>query len=197
MALENAQSPALVNADKVPATRSTAGLGAKAAVIEAEAVITPTASADIHSTYEFFRVKSNVKLKEFEFQCADQGGTGTIDVGLYYAPVLGVPDGKYVNPPTYNGASLIDVDFILAALDTSGQATYAKVVPGGGFTIEGTAAALLAGGGGWTAAQANKELWDALGLTTDPRCEFSIIAQNHAAAGANAAAMWAKIKFVE
>ena len=196
MALQHLQSAALINADATPTLRSTAGQGAAGELVVVDAVITPAASADIHSTFEFFRVRSNAKVKRLTIQSETQGSTGTLDVGAFYGP--DGPAGDTVSPPTYNGVSLIDLDYFLQALDISGQSAFAQVVPGGGFSITGSTAALLAGGGGWTAALGvNTELWVALGLTSDPRCSISIIGHAAEAFGTGAAPIRATLEYVK
>lgn len=196
MALVHAYSSAVTDADAVPAVRRTAGLGGSGALVMKEAVITPAGQADIHSTYTIFRIPSNAKVKRIVVQGGDQGTTGAWDLGVYYGPDVGDPT-KYVSPPTYNGVSLIDVDFFLQALDAnSANGSYADIIPGGGFKIVNATPSQLAGGGGWTAAMTNKELWDALAIASDPKCSFDIIAQAQAAFDVGTAASYWRIEYV-
>lgn len=196
MALVHAYSTEVTDADAVPATRHNAGQHSSGALIVKETVITPAGQADILSTYSLFRIPSNAKVKRFVAQGGDQGTTGAWDVGAYYGPDVG-DKTLYVSPPTVAGVSVIDKDFFLAALDAnSANGSYADVVPGGGFKIINATVSQLAGAGGWTAAKANKELWDALGIAADPKCSIDIIASAQAAFDVGTAASYWRIEYV-
>lgn len=193
MALVHAYSQEITDADAKPPVRKTAGLNGGSAIIVKETVVTPAGQADILSTYTLFRIPSNSKVKRLVVQSADQGTTGALDVGAYYGPDVG-DKTKYVSPPTVAGVSVIDKDYFLAALDvTPATGAYADIVPGGGFRITSATPLLMAGAGGWTSAKANKELWDALGIATDPQCMIDIIASAQAAFDVGTGAIYAAI----
>lgn len=204
MALVHAKATAISDLDATPVKRAEAGRGAAGVLQYNEATVLIAGQADILSTYSLFRVRSNICLKFLELFCPDTGTTGSLDVGAFYGP--NGPAGKTVDPPTTAGVSLIDLDFFLQAAVTSGTGgTYVKTVPGGGYVIPAGTVALVAGGGGWTVAQANLPLWKALaiGLTVlgtanagDPNCDIDIIASAHAAFDTGAVTIWAAIGYV-
>lgn len=196
MAVVHAYSVAVTDANASPPVRHTAGLNGRGNLVVEETVITVAGQSDILSTFSLFRIPSNAKVKRIVFQSTDQGTTGTVDIGAYYGPDVGDPT-KYVSPPTTTGVSVIDVDFFLQAIDVT-QATgcYADILPGGGFKLTAATPLLLAGGGGWTGAVANKELWDALAIATDPRCQIDIIASAHAAFDVGTGTFYARIEYI-
>lgn len=195
MALVHALSAKLTNLNAVPQVRNTSGIGDRGALQVEEAVVAIAGQADILSTYQLFRIPSNAKVKRVELFCPDTGTTGKIDVGAFYGP--NGPVGKVVTPPTTAGVSLIDKDFFLQAVTVSGTGGgYAMAVPGGGFTLLVATPALIAGGGGWTSAVANKELWDALGIATDPKCDIDIVASLNEAVDTGAVSIWSRIEYI-
>lgn len=196
MALVHAYSTAVTDTDSVPPIRHTAGLNAKGALVIEDTTLTVAGQADILSTYSLFRVPSNAKVKRFEFQSADQGTTGAVDVGAYYGPDVG-DRSKFVAVPTVGGVSVIDKDYFLAALDvTPATGAYAMAVPGFGYRITAATPLLMAGAGGWAASAAGKELWDALGIASDPKCSIEIIASAQAAFDVGTGAIWARIEYI-
>lgn len=204
MALVHAKTTAITNLDASPVLRGSAGIDGPGVTSVQEATVLIAGQADIHSTYQLFRVRSDVSLKSIEIFAPDTGTTGKFDIGAYYGP--NAPSAKYVTPPTYNGVSLIDVDFFAQALTVSGTGGgYARILPGCGVTILATSAALLAGGGGWTVAKANMPLWKALGIgltaedgTTnalDPKVDIEITIQLNEAVDTGAVTIFARIEY--
>ncbi len=196
MALEQAKSSLVTDLDASPPIRHTAGLGAGGAYQYQAGTITPTASADVHSNYTLARLPSNAKVKEVTFNSATQGATGIYDIGAFYATDGLTAVANQETKHTYNGASVIDVDFFGHDYDTdAGQGVYGVMFPGGGWRITDTTVAHDTVDT-WTEAMLNKELWDALGLSVDPRCNIDIVATSNEAAGTGAAPLTLTVKYI-
>jgi|SRR5665213_578643 len=194
MALVHAKSAAITNLDASPPVRNTSGEGGHGHLIYNETTIAVVGQADALSTYSLFRVPSNACLKFIDFSSPSQGATGIFNIGAYYGP--DGPAGLTVTPPTVAGVSVIDEDFFAQALDTdAGTGVLAHLVPGSGFVLTNATPAQYVNDT-WLASMANKRLWDALGLTVDPRCSIDIVANAVEAIATGTVSIYAAIGYV-
>lgn len=176
--------------DATPQDRGTAAEGQGGRVVTKEAYLTPTASAAIDSTIQYFRLPSTAKVKELEVLIATaQDTTGMWDFGVYY------PTNTPNHPAILLAADAIDQDcFSITALDAGGNAAYAKWVPGGGFRITNATPA-IDDNSVWTEALANSPLWAVAGLTSDPGGELDIVATCTEAPGAATTPIYARVVY--
>ena len=155
MALVHTKSTSVTNLDATPAVANTAGEGAEGRLKEVTGIATGTASANIDSTFQMVRVKSNCKIKRIFLQTQTQT-VGVTDVGLYYAT-----DGVGGRPTTLLVAAAIDRVFFATSINLA-TATVQDVTCN---PITST----------YTPDKRNMPLWQAAGLTTDPGGSFDIV----------------------
>lgn len=110
----------------------------------------------IASVYRFFQVPSNALVEAIRLSCPDIGTTTAGDVGLYRT--------------TSDGGAVVDADFFASAVSLSGGALNKSDI-----THES---------GVYTLANARKMLWEALGLTEDPKIMYDVALTLTAAADA-------------
>lgn len=107
-----------------------------------------TANDDsIGSTYRFFSVPSNSRIEQLLLYSDDSGTTGDMDIGIYQT--------------TDNGGAVVDADFFASAVDINAAALSAVDV-----THESAVFGL---------EDAEKPLWSALGLTSDPGIDYDVV----------------------
>lgn len=165
MAVEHLKSSSITNADSVPRVLNNARTTAME-LKEAVGVASASASASIGSTYRFARVPSNARVSQILFASAASGATGQVDIGLYRTEK--------------DGGAAVDADFFASALDPGGGAIAPTDV-----THES---------GVFSLANAEKPLWQALGLASDPQVEYDITA-TVTEAFENATAMVVKVRY--
>lgn len=108
--------------------------------------ITPTAAAEANSTYRFCRVPSNARILRVLWTSADFTTAGAVNVGVY----------------AKDGGAVVDADLFAAALALqSGPYAHSDIT----FSS-----------GEYTVAEADKMLWEVLGLSADPQTEYDITA---------------------
>ena len=103
-----------------------------------------TDTDSIASTYRMFRVPSNAVMTDLRIYSPDIGTTTITDIGLYAA----------------DGGAVADADFFASALSLKDGA------------LNGTD--VLHEAAVFTIANSGKELWDALGLTSDPSVFYDV-----------------------
>ena len=96
------------------------------------------------STYRMFRVPSNAVVTDLKIYSPDIGTTTVADIGLYAA----------------DGGAVVDADFFASALSRKDGA------------LNGTD--VLHESAVFSIANSGKELWDALGLTSDPSVFYDV-----------------------
>lgn len=124
---------------------------------------------DIASIYRVFRVWSGWRVSELLIDSPDIGTTTIADVGLYKA--------------AQHGGAVVDADFFASALSLKDGAL-AKT----DITRENTATI--------TIANADKRLWEQLGLTEDPKLWYDVALTLTAAADA-AGEIGLRLKYVD
>lgn len=103
-----------------------------------------TSGDNTGSTYRMFRVPSNAVVTDLRIYSPDIGTTTIADIGLYAA----------------DGGAVADADFFASALSLKDGAL-------NGVDVLHEAAV-------FTIANSGKELWDALGLTSDPSVFYDV-----------------------
>lgn len=114
---------------------------------EAIGVIALANGDSIGSTLRFCQVPSNARLSELLVSCPDIGSTTTMDLGIYET--------------TENGGAVVDADRFAAALSLKD-----------GALVKSEA---LYESGVLTLADAEKPLWQMLGLSADPCKYYDIV----------------------
>lgn len=155
MAVDHVKSTFVTNADASPSVANTAGEGgmAPSKFIEGSAVV--VAASSINSTYQFFRVPSNCKIKKLWFESAAQAA-GQVDIGVYYAT-----DGQGGRPTVLLASQAIDQDFFASGVIVTGTVAITEETnESGTYTID----------------KRTQPLWQAVGLTADPGGSFDIVA---------------------
>lgn len=113
-----------------------------------------TDTDSIASTYRMFRVPSNAVMTDLRIYSPDIGTTTISDIGLYAA----------------DGGAVVDADFFASALSLKDGAL-------NGVDVLHESAV-------FSIANSGKELWDALGLTSDPSVFYDVTFTLTAAADA-------------
>lgn len=157
MAVEHVKSTPVTNLDTVPPVQNTAGEGGAGytQTIVGSAVALASSSAD--STYQLVRIPSNAKVSQVRFESAAQGA-GAFDIGVYYAT-----DGRSgPNKATsLLAADAIDQDFFATVIDCASAVALTDITNESGTN---------------TLVKRVQPLWQALGLSSDPFCNFDIVA---------------------
>jgi hypothetical protein len=105
-----------------------------------------TSGDNTGSTYRMFRVPSNAVMTDLRIYSPDIGTTTISDIGLYRT--------------AKDGGAVVDADFFASALSLKDGA------------INGTD--VLHESAVFSIANSGKELWDALGLTSDPSVFYDV-----------------------
>lgn len=164
MAVETRKSTAITNATATPSVLNGAFL--TNGNLRASQGFAGIVSGDsVGSTYRLFRLRSSDRVESLKVYSPDIGTTTAGDLGLY--DVSGV-----------NGGAVVDVDFFVSALSLSGGA-----LNGTDITFEAAAA-------GGLITNAEKRIWEALGLTSDPSKEYDVVLTLTGAADASGTALF-------
>ncbi len=156
------KSTAITNLDASPPLVSTEGEGAPGYLRSVEGFITTVAADAAGSTYRLVRLPSNAKVKEVVFRAAAQGA-GKVQLSAYYSD--SATDGTQPSlqglvVPT-NGAA-----FFAGDIDCASAVTPADYLGTGSSVV-------------WTIDKWNKQLWDALGIASDPGGFIDLVAVVH------------------
>lgn len=145
MAVEARKSSLVTNADAVPAVLNNPRVDGGFERIEV-ATVAVTNADSTGSTYRMFRVPSNAVMTDLRIYSPDIGTTTIADIGLYRT--------------AKDGGAVQDADFFASALSLKDGAL-------NGVDVLHEAAV-------FTIANSGKELWDALGLTSDPSVFYDV-----------------------
>jgi hypothetical protein len=118
---------------------------------ESQALFTITSGNSVGSTYRLFRIKSSDRVSLIRLYSPDIGTAGTLDIGLY-------------DKNDVNSGAVVDADFFASAVVTN-----AGALNGSDLTFEAAAA-------GGLIANAEKRIWECLGLSADPFKEYDVVA---------------------
>ncbi len=151
MSVVNVKSGSITNRDATPRALSNSNIS-KATVFEAVGVCEAGAADSTGSTYRFCSIPSNAVIKKVSLYADVLNGGATsqaMDVGLYNT--------------TENGSAVVDADFFAAAV-----VGLAAVSAGVDITHQAASA--------FDIDDAEKMVWQALGLTTDPCKMYDVVA---------------------
>jgi len=155
MAVVAVKSTLVTNADALPAVLNNPRVDGGFERIEV-ATVAITSGDDIASTYRMFRVPSNAVMTDLRIYSPDIGTTTISDIGLYRT----AKDGGAVQDADFFASALSLKDGALNGVDVLHEAAV--------FTIDNS----------------GKELWEALGLTSDPSVFYDVALTLTAAADA-------------
>lgn len=155
MAVVAVKSTLVTNADALPAVLNSPRVDGGFERIEV-ATAAITSGDNTGSTYRMFRVPSNAVVTDLRIYSPDIGTTTIADIGLYRT--------------AKDGGAVQDADFFASALSLKDGAL-------NGVDVLHEAAV-------FTIANSGKELWDALGLTSDPSVFYDVALTLTAAADA-------------
>lgn len=148
MVVDNIKSTVIGNLTSTPPAINKAQL-ARARVMQSRGLCTlVTAAAEAGSKLRFFTVKSNDLVSQLRLDATSFGTGCTMDLGLYRTE--------------NDGGAVADVDFFASAID---MATAQRAVD---VTREANADNAVIG-------NMEKCIWEALGLTQDPQCEYEVV----------------------
>lgn len=165
MATEALSSTFITNRDATPKVLNNSSL-AGGHLLSAVATI-EMGTADLGSTYRMVQVPSNCLIHEIKLYSDDVGTSGLIDIGVYKS--------------TLNGGAVVDADFFASAVDIKTAA-----VNGSDVTHES---------GAFNIDDAEKPLWQALGLSADSGLLYDIVITSTEAASAGGT-LTLKVKYV-
>lgn len=167
MAVVTVKSGAITNRDSTPSVQSNALIAG--GVLREFVGTVETANGDsIGSKYIFGSLPSNARVSQILLYSDDIGTTTLADFGLYRT--------------TADGSAVVDADFFASAVDVKGGALNASDI-----THEATVS--------YDVDDAEKPLWSALGLSSDPGIMYDLVATLTAAADA-AGTMSIKCRYV-
>lgn len=155
MAVVAVKSTLVTNADALPAVLNSPRVDGGFERIEV-ATVAITSGDSIASTYRMFRVPSNAVMTDLRIYSPDIGTTTISDIGLYRT----AKDGGAVQDADFFASALSLKDGALNGTDVLHEAAV--------FTIDNS----------------GKELWEALGLTSDPSVFYDVALTLTAAADA-------------
>jgi hypothetical protein len=147
MAVTNRTGTAISNATANPSVANTPPRS-PGRLVRVQEVIASAADDSATSVFRFFRVKSSDIVASVQISAADATTAGAINVGLYQT--------------SENGSAVVDADLFASAFDLAlGPYSNADI------TFES---------GEYTHAEAQKQLWEVLGLSSDPCIDYDVCA---------------------
>lgn len=149
MAVVNLKSTAVTNANATPRTQNSVGLEGGTLVRAVNGFANIASGDSATSTYRIGKIRSDDFVDRLRMISADIGTTTAADVGLY---------DLLTNS---NGGTVVDADFFASAVSLNGGAIDSDI------TYEAAAA-----GGLYTNAE--KRVWERLGLSADPGKEYDV-----------------------
>ncbi len=144
MATVSTLSTLITNRDASPRVISNSSIS-KGAMQMAAATVEIATADNIGSTYKMVSVPSNARIAQVLLSCDDSGSVGSADIGIYQT--------------TSNGGAVKDADhFAAAKVFTTALANSDVTFSSGVYGVE----------------DIEKPLWEALGLTSDPRIDYDV-----------------------
>lgn len=145
MAVETVKSTQITNRDASPRALSNARL-TKMDVQMSCGTAEAAAAASVGSKYIMCSIPSNARVAQVLLSCDASGATGTADIGIYQT--------------TDNGGAVVDADhFGSAVVITSALKNSDVTHESGAYGVE----------------EIEKPLWEALGLTADPKRDYDVV----------------------
>lgn len=146
MAVVTVKSTAITNRDATPAVPNNAHIQ-HGLLKECVATYEVATGDSSTSKYRMMQVPSNARISQLLLVSDDMGTATAADFGIY--------------DTTENGGSVVDADFFSAAVSLNGGAlSDSDITHGNAFGKE----------------DAEKPLWEALGLTSDPKKYYDVVA---------------------
>jgi hypothetical protein len=147
MAVVANKSSAITNMTATPKVQNNVGL--EGGVVKRRQGFAVIANGDsVGSTYRICRVRSSEFCDKIRLDCPDIGTTTAADIGLY--------------DTADNGGAVVDADFFASAVVLN-----AGALSNSDVTFEAAAA-------GGSIANAEKRIWEALGLSADSNKEYEL-----------------------
>jgi hypothetical protein len=169
MALETVKSTFITNRDATPVVGTVAAIvGGLLRTASGNVVV--SASANSLSYYPMFSVPSNARIASLKLRCAALGAGCTLDVGVYVPSVA--PASLLALSSSYTAAAAISSQFFASVVDVSAALGETDILNESGTN---------------TIAKQEQELWQALGLASDPCCMLDIAGRLGGAAVAGGA----------
>jgi hypothetical protein len=156
MAVEALKSAGITNADATPRVPNNARVFG-GVLREAVGTIHFAASSSIGSIARLCRIPSNARVSQVIVSCDAFDTTGAGDIGIYKA--------------TAQGGAVVDADHFASAV------VFTSILLGSDVTHESTVNGI---------EDAEKPLWEALGLSADPQVDYDVAITLTAANGAGA-----------
>lgn len=167
MVTENLKSLPITNRDATPQVKNNSSLDGGS--LKSAVGYVEVTTADLASTYRMCQVPSNCRIDQVLLYTDDWGSTGLIDVGIYQTVA--------------NGGAVVDADHFASAVDVKTSATGSQ---GLDITHES---------GVFNIDDAEKPLWQALGLSADP-CIFYDVVITSTEAASQGASVALKVHYV-
>lgn len=146
MATVSVYSTQITNRDASPRVLNNARIS-KGAMQVSAGVAEAGAADDIGSKYYFCSIPSNARVVKVLLSCDSVGTTGTADFGIYQT--------------TKNGSAVVDADHFASAQALT------TALKNSDITFES---------GVYGVEDIEKPLWEALGLSADPKIDYDIVA---------------------
>ena len=169
MAVVNIKSTAITNATASPSVPNSANIQ-NGNLRESQALAVITSSDSIGSTFRLFRLRSSDRVSRILVYSPDIGTTTAGDLGLY-------------DKNDVNAGAVVDVDFFASALSLNSGA------------LNGVDITFESGAAGGLITNAEKRVWEALGLSADPFKEYDVTLTLTGAADATGTALF-RMQFV-
>jgi hypothetical protein len=167
MAVVNTKSTAVTNADATPVDLTGAYLSA-GRLRESVGTVETVNGDSIGSVYRIARIPSSARVSQILHYSDDNGTTAAADVGLYKTAA--------------DGGAVVDADLFASALVLNAGALSAVDITHESAVFE--------------IAHVERRLWEALGLTADPKIWYDVCYTLTAASDA-AGTITAKVRFVD
>lgn len=147
MAVSDSNSQAITNRDAVPSVINSPHLAGGALMRKTGGTVVTEADDSATSIFRFGQIPSNASVQQVLLSAADATTAGVISVGLHRTPD--------------DGGAAVDAD-LFGTVDLSGGPFNNSDI-----TFES---------GEYTYAEADKPLWEVLGLTSDPSLVYDLTA---------------------
>jgi predicted component of type VI protein secretion system len=135
-------------------------------VVAKAATITPSASASLSSTYRLVDVPSNARIHNLVFASEAQAA-GAFDIGVYRN--------------TRDGGAVVDQDFFATAVNCSAAVALTDVINESGTN---------------TLAKQAQQLWEAAGMSADPKSTLDIALTVTTAVTTGAVPVFLKVEYI-
>jgi hypothetical protein len=150
MATASVSSTQITNRDAAPRVLNNARI-TRGAVQSSCGTCEAGAADSIGSKYKLCSVPSNARMVQLLLSCDTMGTSGAADIGIYQT--------------TDNGSAVVDADFFASAQALTSALKNSDVL----FESDGTSSAN-------DISKVEMPLWQALGLTADPKRDYDIVA---------------------